>query len=379
MTEDVKRFVIAFTSALSNCSLYSTEHEAVEELLKKTLSVLERIIAESGSLEILVVDNDLIANKTPLRDPGIHGANLVRRLRKKGISRVDFLTGIVFSELKQFVADIAEPDRQIRALPHIRTGAIDVRLTGLTLDIEISDEGLFRLASLQVERTKNIYRSISSRGRLNVEGVEEIIGTFIGAFRKKADVLRLLSPVPSPGEHAYTHATNVAVLSMYQAETLGAKDELLYDIGVAALLHDVGKLFVPVEIREKEGTLSGQEWEELRRHTIYGARYLAKAEGLTRIAPLVALEHHRRYDGQGYPELAGRERGQHFFTQVIAISDFLDSMRNRRHNRSEAGIAGMLPFMEQGAGREFNPFLVSHFSKVVAHSSGEREGGKTEQ
>jgi HD superfamily phosphohydrolase YqeK len=376
MTEDSKKFVTVFTSALSNCSLYSAEHEAVEELSRKTLSVVDQMVGETGSLEIMVVENDLIVNKTPLRDAGIHGANLVRRLKKKGISRIDFLKGIVFSELKQFISDIAEPDGQARPLPHIRIGTIDVRLSGLTIDIEIDADGLFRIASLQVERTKNIYRSISSNGQFNAAAVEEIVGTFIEAFRKKANILRLLSPVPSPGEHAYTHAVNVAVLSMFQAETLGAKDELLYDIGIAALLHDVGKLFVAREIREKEGTLSEQEWEEIRRHTVYGARYLARAEGLTRIAPLVALEHHRRYDGQGYPRLAGKERRQHLFTQIVAIADFLDSMRNRRHYGKEEGIAGMVSFMEQGAGREFNPFLANHFSKIIALSLKEKGEAK---
>jgi HD superfamily phosphohydrolase YqeK len=376
MTEDSKKFVTVFTSALSNCSLYSAEHEAVEELSRKTLSVVDQMVGETGSLEIMVVENDLIVNKTPLRDAGIHGANLVRRLKKKGISRIDFLKGIVFSELKQFISDIAEPDGQARPLPHIRIGTIDVRLSGLTIDIEIDADGLFRIASLQVERTKNIYRSISSHGQFNAAAVEEIVGTFIEAFRKKANILRLLSPVPSPGEHAYTHAVNVAVLSMFQAETLGAKDELLYDIGIAALLHDVGKLFVAREIREKEGTLSEQEWEEIRRHTVYGARYLARAEGLTRIAPLVALEHHRRYDGQGYPRLAGKERRQHLFTQIVAIADFLDSMRNRRHYGKEEGIAGMVSFMEQGAGREFNPFLANHFSKIIALSLKEKGEAK---
>jgi len=371
MTENSRKFVTVFTSALSNCSLYSAEHEAVEELSRRALSLLEQMVDETGSLEIMVVENDLVVNKTPLRDAGIHGANLVRRLKKKGISRVDFLKGIVFPELKQFISDIAEPDGHVRPLPHIRAGTIDVRLSGPAIDIEIDAEGLFRVASLQVERTKNIYRGISSYGQLNATGVEEIVGTFIEAFRKKANILKLLSPVPSLGEHEYTHAVNVAALSMFQAETLGAKDELLYDIGIAALLHDVGKLFIPREIMEKEGTLSEQEWEEIRRHTVYGARYLARTEGLTRIAPLVALEHHRRYDGQGYPGLAGKERRQHLFTQIVAIADFLDSMRNRRHHPQEEGIAGMASLMEQGAGREFNPFLVNHFSKIIALSLGE--------
>ncbi|MCL5023710.1 MAG: HD domain-containing protein [Nitrospirae bacterium] len=375
MTETARAFVTAFTSALSNCSLYSAEHEIVEELARKAFLLLEQWVAETGGVEVIRVEDDLIVNKTPLRDAGIHGANLVRRLKRKGISRVGFLNGVAFPELRQFIAGMAEPDGEIRQLSHIRTGTVEVRLASLGPEVKIDAEGLSLLASLQVERTKTLYHGIASRGRLNVAGVEEIVNNFISALRKKTDFLKLLRPVPFPMEHAYTHAVNVAVLSMYQAETLGAKDELLYDIGIAALLHDVGKLFLRGGVGEKEGALKEQEWEELRRHTVYGARYLARNKGLTRVAPLVALEHHRRYDGQGYPGMAGKERRQHLFTQIIAIADFLDSMRNRRAG-NEGGIAGMVSLMEQGAGKEFNPFLIEHFSKVVALSLKEEASGE---
>jgi len=375
VTDEARKFVTAFTSVLSNCSLYSAEHEAVEELFRKTLSILEKATDKTGNLEIMLVDSDVIINKMPFRDTGMYGSSLARRFRKRGISRVDFLKGVTYSELKQFISDMVEPDGQVRSLPHIRAGIINVRLSVPVIDIEVDAEGLFRLATLQLERTKRVYLSISSDGKLNAAGVEEIIRTFIEAFRKKANILKLLSPVHSFEEHSHSHAVSVAVLSMLLAESLGAKEELLYDIGIAALLHDVGKLFISKAIREKTGSLDEKEWEEIRQHTVYGARYLARTEGLTRIAPLVALEHHRRYDGQGYPSLAGKGRKQHLFTQIIAISDFLDSMRNRQH-RKEKGIAAMLPLIEKGAGTEFNPFLVNHFSKVVKFSLEEMEEGE---
>ena len=372
MTDNARSFVTVLASALSNCSLYSAEHEAVEELAGKALSILKELIAETGSLEIMVVESDLVVNKTPLRDMGIHGAGLVRRLKRKGLSRVDFLKDITFPELKQFITEVADADRQIRPLPHVKTGVIDVRLSGITVDVDIDTDGLFRIASLQSERAKKVYQGMSSHGRLHVAGIEEIVATFIDAFRRKANILKLISPVASFRDHTHVHGVNVAVLSMFQAETLGARDELLYDIGVAALLHDVGKLFIPKEIRDKEGILEDREWEEIQRHTIYGARYLARAGGLTRIAPLVALEHHLRYDGQGYPRLVAKERKQHLFTQIVAVADFYDAMRSRKKYRDGSGTAEILAMMDRSAGTEFNPFLVNHFSKIIAqamHSS----------
>src|SRR4030066_1523219 len=99
MTEKVKKFITAFMSALSNCSLYSSEHESVDICVKKAFSLLEEIFRGAERLEIMIVDNDLIVNKIPLREAGIHGVNIVKRLKKKGITRADFEKDITPAQL----------------------------------------------------------------------------------------------------------------------------------------------------------------------------------------------------------------------------------------------------------------------------------------
>ncbi len=131
------------------------------------------------------------------------------------------------------------------------------------------------------------------------------------------NILRLISPVKSYSEYTYTHATNVAVLSMFQAETLGIRDTLLRDIGISALLHDVGKLFISKDILEKSASLDKEEWEEIKMHPLYGARYLAKLEGIPSLAPIVAYEHHLRFDGKGYPSLITGEKKHIFAVRLL--------------------------------------------------------------
>jgi len=77
------------------------------------------------------------------------------------------------------------------------------------------------------------------------------------------------------------------------------KEDFIHDIGIAALLHDVGKIFVPGELLKKESSLRAKESEAMKLHPLYGAQYLAKIDGLTHLAPIVAFEHHLRYDGLG--------------------------------------------------------------------------------
>jgi HD-GYP domain-containing protein (c-di-GMP phosphodiesterase class II) len=364
-TEIIKRFISALMVAISNCSLYSKDHTSMDDLAQKALSVLNELLEETDILEIMAVEDDLIVNKTPLRDAGTHGAGLIKRLRKKGVSRVDFMKGITFQEIKQFISDFSESDRETTALPHIKTGVIDVRLKGLKMDTDLNMDAISSLTSEQIDRIKDIYHDISPYHKLNIAGLEEIVVNFILTFRREANILKLISPVKTFSEYTYTHATNVAVLTMFQAESLGANDELLYDIGISALLHDVGKLFISKDILDKKGSLDDREWEEIRRHAIYGSKYLAMINGLTRIAPIVAFEHHQRYDGLGYPRPILLKEKQHLVSQIVAISDFFDALRSRRPYKRDLEIKEILVLMKKNSGREFNPFLVDNFLRIM--------------
>jgi putative nucleotidyltransferase with HDIG domain len=188
----------------------------------------------------------------------------------------------------------------------------------------------------------------------------------ISAFKRQASLLQLISPVKSYSEYTYTHAINVSVLALFQAESLGVKGQLLHDIGIAALLHDVGKIFVSKEVLEKQGSLEEREWEEMRRHTVYGARYLSKIDALPHIAPIVALEHHMRYDGEGYPRMKTRENHQHLCSQMVALSDFFDALRSKRPYKKDWQIKEIISLMKANEGKEFNAFLVDNFARIMS-------------
>lgn len=103
----------------------------------------------------------------------------------------------------------------------------------------------------QIEKAKDEYNRISPFKQLHLAGFEEIVGQFVLTLKKEVNVLKLLRPVQSYTRHDDTHAINVSVLTIFQAQSIGIKEEFHGDIGLAALLHDVGKLFIPQEILEK--------------------------------------------------------------------------------------------------------------------------------
>ncbi len=362
----VRSFLSIAMSAVSNCSLYSKDHASVEELGRKAFSILNTLLEESERLELMIVGEDLIVNKSPLKDIGIQGKNLLKRLRKKGITRVDILRGVSYAEMKQWIAGIASVHEEIKGSAHIKVGTVDVRIGGLRVDGEfVADMAVPPgLPSVQVEKVKDLYQGVSPFKKLNMTGLEDIVVNFILTFKREVNILKLISPVKSYSEYTYTHATNVTVLSLFQAESLGFKDDLLRDIGIAALLHDVGKLFMSKELLEKKVALDEWERSEIRLHPVYGAKFLAKMDGVPRLATIVAMEHHLRYDGTGYPVYAMGKK-QHLCSQIVAIADFFDALRSQRPYRKALEVKEVLALIKKDAGSAFNPFLVDNFLRSM--------------
>jgi hypothetical protein len=376
--EEVKNFISTLMIAVSNCSLYSKRHEAFDKLTEKVFSMLNSIMEEQ--FEIMIIENELIINNTPLREAGLYGANLIKRLKLKGISRVDFQKGFALSEIRQFIVDLSERGTTLKSYPHIKTGIVDVNISRSKIHSDSGLAGDFdpdsssQVSSEDMAKLKEIFHSASPFKTINVIGLEEVVVNFIANFKREANIFKILSPVKSHSEYTYTHTTNVAILSVFQAQSLGVSDGYLHEIGISALLHDTGKMFISKEILNKKGRLDEREFNEIKKHPVHGARYLAKMDGLARLAPVIAFEHHMKYDGSGYPQFSLYNKKQHIFSQMVAISDFFDALRSRRPYRGSLDTKNIIEMMKKGAGVDFSPFLVKHFTDMLLTSSAGSQG-----
>lgn len=356
-------FITSLVIAISNCSLYSKEHETFDDFAIKALTKLNACI--NDRFAIMHIDNELIVNDKPFREAGIHKNSLISRFKKKGISRVDFLPGVTHYEIKQFIADMAQSrSKGLKDYPHIVSGSVDVNIK-VKANMHDWNVEANCFASEQVEKVKDIFHSASHFKQMNIVGLEDMIGNFVTTFKREATILKLLSPVKSFDEYTYTHAANVAVLTLFQAEILGVEEEMLHEIGIGALLHDTGKMYISKDILDKKGKLDDREFAEIKKHTLFGARYLAKIDGLTRLSPLIAFEHHMKYDASGYPRCSLNKRKQHIFSQIVAIADFFDALRSNRPYRAGMDMKEIFVLLKKGAGTDFNPFLVDNFIRSI--------------
>ncbi|RZB32564.1 MAG: hypothetical protein SRB2_04256 [Desulfobacteraceae bacterium Eth-SRB2] len=154
------------------------------------------------------------------------------------------------------------------------------------------------------------------------------------------------------------------MLTMSQAESLGFKGEQLYEIGIAAVLHDSGKLFIPDEILNKPGRLTDNERSIIETHTVKGAQYILGLKNISKLAVLGALEHHIKYDGTGYPNISKKWK-PNIVSQMIAIADVFDAMRSRRVYKDAKPVSLIVKILTQEKGTSFNPLLVDNFLKLL--------------
>jgi HD-GYP domain-containing protein (c-di-GMP phosphodiesterase class II) len=213
-------------------------------------------------------------------------------------------------------------------------------------------------------QVREISHGISRHRNFEIKGVEDVVTAFVRGFVHNINPIRLLIQMKVADEYTYTHMVNVCILTMSQAESLGFPSEYLFQIGVAAILHDAGKLFIPSEILNKPGKLTNEERLIVETHSLRGASFILKHDTFPKLAALGALEHHIKYDGTGYPSIPTAYQ-PNIISQMIAISDVFDAMRTRRSYKEPKSVKDVISVLQKEKGSAYNPQLVDNFLKLI--------------
>jgi HD-GYP domain-containing protein (c-di-GMP phosphodiesterase class II) len=373
--ENVHAFIRRLTTAAANAALYSLGHRQVSHLCNLAQVHLQRAQGEDGEVNLMLVDDLLIFDNLPL-EINLSVEQMIQGLKRRGVGTLKLLPGIEIEEIRNLVAVLVRGSQstgEAVSSEHIRYGKLEIRYTeASTTDPETAANQIFEqfpsLAEIQEDELTeflDIYRAARTRQRLNVVGISDIVSGFVDAFSSNADPLLALAPLRGLDEYTYTHSTNVCVLNLAQARLLGIEGQALHEIGLSAMLHDVGKLFVPAEILQKPSQLDDKEWAIMQDHPRKGAEYLFGTPGVPRLAVVTAYEHHMRYDGSGYPKVS-RPWQQHLVSQMTTISDFFDALRTHRSYRESLTLDAVTGIMLEQAGTTLHPSLTRNFLKAIS-------------
>lgn len=192
----------------------------------------------------------------------------------------------------------------------------------------------------------------------------QVIGTVEGFIGASPDASLMMATVRNYDETTYYHSVNVCLLSMTVGNGLGLGDVELRHLAAGALLHDIGRVLLGEVALSKAGGLTSDEWAQVRLHPQEGAQAILAATGPGQeIAAAVALEHHARMDGDGYPDLLGRE--PHPFSRIVAVADAYDAITSRRPHRPARTPLQAMNILREGAGTAFDPEIVTAFLQLM--------------
>ena len=366
--EHLQLFIRHLMTAATNASLYHLEHLQVSRLCRNALEQVKILLSSQDILVLKFIEGRLIfANQPVPHSPAIERLQVA--LQRHNISLLQIKAGIYSEELLGLVAVLSKRPEQQPTLTdseNIHFGQVEVHFRKKTQPSHSALLGLAEIAATEQDQLMEVYDRARRNQSLDVSGISDIVGSFINTFGSQSSSFLAIAPLRAMDEYTYTHSTNVCLLNIAQARQLGIEGALLNDIGVAAMLHDVGKMFIDPAILSKHEKLTDQEWQIMQQHPRLGAEYLLNAPGVPRLAVVTAFEHHMQYNGDGYPKPA-RRWPQNLSSYMTAISDTYDAMRTHRTYEESRSIEQISETMLKLAGSKLHPVLTRSFLTTLIH------------
>lgn len=218
---------------------------------------------------------------------------------------------------------------------------------------------------------KKIFNGISAESlgikklNTNIDTLKNLIEEIMSQIITSNIALINIRDLKNFDDYTYYHSVNVAVLCVVIGNALGLKKEQLKELGLSAILHDVGKMFIGSEIINKPELLTVEEYERVKDHSLEGYKYLKDDFNLPAKVYVSILQHHENYDGNGYPNGLFKEQ-IHIYARIIAVADVYDALTSARPYKKAETPNKALEFILQNEGVKFDPKIVKVVSEIFA-------------
>lgn len=159
---------------------------------------------------------------------------------------------------------------------------------------------------------------------LEIDELNDTINLLLGQVFDATDLFRQMRLMKEKDDYLFTHSVNVSLLCILIGRWLKCDADTVKELGLAGLLHDIGKVYIDNETLNKPGKLTDKEFEEIKKHTLWGYNLLSQNELVSRDVANAALMHHERADGSGYP--AGTKGYTNFYASAVAVADIFDAI-----------------------------------------------------
>ena len=219
-----------------------------------------------------------------------------------------------------------------------------------------------------IESARTVMLSARDHRPIDLRKAKRAVQGIVDLILEEEFSLFGLTAIKNHDEYTFQHCVNVSILSIALGQRLGLSKKLLGELGVAAILHDLGKATIPPWVLNKPGKLTAEEWKMMMDHPVQGVKMIAKMRGLNELAlraMIVAFEHHLNYDHSGYPQIGNRME-QSLFSRIVSIVDCFDAMTaHRAYRKTPFTPYEALHQMVAENREKFDPLLMKAFVNTV--------------
>lgn len=378
-----RALVTAFYAAAQALRMYPMENATVQNTVGEGARIIQRVIDREGVVELRLVGDFMFLNDARLRlDLSDYAAfaQFASMLRKHGIGQIELQPGIEGRDLALFLSlllrdppagaedNFATFEQRLRQTP-----AAHIALEGTRSTIDHthneSQKQAAKLAYFQsVQVAKDVLTDMRLGRAVNLRRVKRAVQSIIDQVLNNETSIVGMTTLRDYDQYTFTHCVNVCIFSVVIGQKLGLSKIQLYELGLGALFHDIGKMRIDAEVVNKTAGLTDDEWRQMQRHPTEGLLSLFSMRGLSEVpyrAMLLAYEHHMKIDLTGYPRNR-RDRTPTLFSRIVATADGFDAATSKRSYQSQPWPPDeVLREMRDNPKRGYDQLLVKAFINVT--------------
>jgi len=378
-------FVLRFYRLLKGAFIYDPKNVLIDRLTQECLESINPFIRSEGHFFLKIIRENFFFNNIRIlvkADKYSLFKSFSEEMKKRWIGEMEITSELAPGDLKKFVFILSklegdnesnylyvQRELQSLAIQTISVGKLEFfKDQDLCFDPEKQRRYSKEIYFKAIDLVKEVMESVKNQKLLNIRKAKHLMQNAVNSIMQEESALLGLANIKNYDEYTFNHSVNVAIYAIALGQRVGFSKKHLSHLGMAGLLHDIGKTKIPPEILNKPEKLTPQDWAVIRSHPVIGAEIVMRVKEWGDLSTRMmdaAFEHHLKYDLTGYPKLA-RKRHTSLCGRIIALVDFYDALiRPRVYRRFPFVSEKILGLMLEKAGKDFDPALVKVFINMV--------------
>jgi HD-GYP domain-containing protein (c-di-GMP phosphodiesterase class II) len=387
LSKQGNNLVTKFHVLMRISQIYDSKNVALHQFVKESLETINTLIKREGSLSLKIMKDDLFLNEQRLRY-SVEGFTsfkyLLTQWKKRLIGEVIFKTLVDEGMLKDFVyalinleegrednATLLEEqlaNRNSNSIEVNRLKVVEGEEEAFTLQREDQREVGKKVFFETIGTIKEVITHIKGNQHADIRKLKRLAQKAVHLVVEDESILLGMTTIKNYDEYTFNHSVNVSIYSLAMGKRLGFSKKTLTELGITALLHDIGKSKIPREILNKPASLDDEEWGMMKKHPLMGVEIVLNLKQLGEINPRMVVgifDHHLKSDLSGYPKLF-RKKEVSLFGRIIQIADSYDAMTTPRIYRKNSYTPEQaLALLLRERTIHFDPVLLKIFIGLV--------------